>query len=181
MYVRSETAIPVPGVAVHSTEPRCRFAHFVGGFATTDTPFLQEHPVEMIRSPVANKVVRSSARKESRLIIGRVGNTIRCPGDGASVIYAVAKRKWADCDIVGKRIPHLITIFQVHIGATNIVQNIGFDSSVVGAMNNDPALLRIFDGVTFEETVWTIFHFVKMQTIFPFDTCGSRESVWMTR
>mmetsp|Transcript_26400 Transcript_26400/g.72585 ORF Transcript_26400/g.72585 Transcript_26400/m.72585 type:complete len:201 (+) Transcript_26400:2080-2682(+) len=124
----------------------------------------------MVGSSIANEVVGTSARKESGLIVGCISNKIRCSWNSAPVVGSIGKRKGTDCDVVSQSVPHLVSIFQVYVCPTDVVQYIVFNSGAVGAMNNDSSLLGVFDGVSFEDALWTFFHFVKMQTIFSFDT-----------
>ena len=77
----------------------------------------------------------------------------------------VTKGEGTNRDIVCQRVPHLVSIFKIHIGTTDIVQHIAFNLGMVGVVNNDSTLLRVLDGVILEEAFAAFAHFVKMQAV----------------
>lgn len=114
----------MPCVSFHSTQLGCGFAHFVICFASTDASLLQEHPVEMIRGPVSDEIIRSSTRKKTRLVVRCICNPVGGPRDCAPVIATITKGEWTDGYVVCHSIPHLVSVFDVHVGATDVVQHV---------------------------------------------------------
>ena len=87
------------------------------------------------------------------------------------MVLVVAKGKWADGNVVREGIPHLVSVFEINVCTAYIVKNVALDFGLVGVMNDYSPLLRILDGIIFEETIGALSHFVKMQTIFSLDSC----------
>lgn len=119
----------------------------------------------MVRSSISNEVVGSSTREESRLVVRCICISVRGSGYGASVKGIVAKGEGTNRDIVCQCVPHLVSIFKIYIGTTDIVQHITFDLGMMGVMNNDSTLLGVLDGVILEDAVVAFAHFVKMQAV----------------
>jgi len=91
------------------------------------------------------------------------------------VIGIVTKWKWADGNIVQETVPHFISIFDVKVGTTNIVQHVPLNLGMVCVMNDDSTLLRILDSIVLEDTIVAFSHFVKMQTVLPLDPCVQKQ------
>ena len=100
----------------------------------------------------------------------RVGLGVGRPRYGTPVICFIVEGEGTERDVVCQRVPHFVAVLQIDVRTTNVVQDVVFDSAVVGPVDDDSALLRIFDCVSLEETIRAVSHLVKMHAVFPFDS-----------
>lgn len=98
-----------------------------------------------------------------------ISNVIIRARDSA-IPWIITSTLMAEIHIRHDVVIQFVTIFHIHTSALDVVHDIAPDVGAVGAVDDDPALLRIRNRIPFEQTRWAIVCMVKMQTILAGET-----------
>jgi hypothetical protein len=165
VQVYPRAPIVVRNIPLNLTQRLMPRAHLSCGFTFTERHVTKAWVEDA--EPVADNMIPDDIIRVSSQIDAPMPVISTLPMDVAHGQMSLSLPRRANNHIVANRVSHLVAVFYVDSNPTVVPQHVGIDQAVVGTVQSDTRLERIYDGIPLESAEWAMTHKVEVEAVAP--------------